>query len=47
MSKLASWWRKFKCKKNWHDYPDSDKYGYYAMHFYVYRCRHCNKEFNI
>ncbi len=44
-TRLAKWWREFKCRHDMHDYPDSDIA--LPLHFYTYTCRHCGKEFQI
>jgi hypothetical protein len=43
----VSRWRKFKCKRDIHDYPDAWANQQAPMHFYDYTCRHCGKTFQI
>lgn len=48
MKKLARWWREFKCRHDWHDYPDSEGVDATTpMHFHEYTCRHCLGKFSI
>lgn len=48
MKRLLKWWRKYKCDNMLHDYPDAEgDWANYPMHFYIYTCRHCQKQFSI
>lgn len=35
-----------RCRYGWHDWPD-DRDAYAPLHFEIYRCVRCDKEFSI